>query len=177
MAAEQAQREDVLEPHIPPEEDLKASAAGRGKITAVTDRRVLSVSEAASETEQQREVESVLLTSDRVVGTRYGRTDSENRATLRRLVGIALAIVGALFFVGGLQVRGDLQGTLLLVGLVLAGIGVYLYWSAEDTMEGTVSITVRRAGEIPDRTWTFPRGHTEVPQAISEQVAKIHDPD
>ena len=177
MAATQSQDESVLEPHIPPEENLQASATGRGQITAVTDRRVLSVSEAASGTEQQREVESVLLTSDTVVGTRYGRTDSENRATLRRIVGIALAILGALLFFGGLQVRGDAQGLLVLLGLVVAGIGVYLYMSAEDTMEGDVSITVRRVGEIPDRTWTFPRGHTEVPQAISEQVAKIHSPD
>lgn len=176
MATDQTQKRDVLKPHIPSGEELRASAVGRGKITAVTDRRVLSVTEVGGDTEQQREVESVLLTSDRVVGTRYGKTDSENRATLRRIVGIALAVLGGLFFLLGIQADGSVQGTVFLVVLIAIAVGVYLYWSAEDTVEGSVSITVRRAGDVPDRTWTFPRGETEVPRAISEQVAKIHGP-
>lgn len=66
----------------------------------MTDRRVLSVSERGGGTEQQREVESILLTSDRVVGTRYGRTDSEDRATLQRVLGIGLALLGILLLYG-----------------------------------------------------------------------------
>jgi hypothetical protein len=101
----------------------------------------------------------------------------DNRATLQRIIGFVLAALGGLFFLIGLQADGSGQGVFILLGLIAIALGIYLYWAAEDTKAGSVSITVRRVGDIPDRTWTFPRGQTEVPRAVSEEVARIHGPD
>jgi hypothetical protein len=177
MAGDQSTSSGVLDPHVPHEEDLVASETGDGRVVAVTDRRVISLSEGSTGTREQREIESVLLTSDSVVGTEYSRSDSENKGTLQRIVGAVVALVGLFVLLGATQVDGGVQAALLAFGLLAVVVGALIYWTAEDTMEGGVSITVRRAGDVPDRTWTFPRGHTTVPQAISEQVATVHGPE
>lgn len=174
MPIDQEQPREILEPHIPSGEEIEALDVRQGNVTAVTDRRILSVTESQSRREQEQEVESLLLTSSQILGTRYGKNISRNESTVQQLVGAGFAVIGVLLLPLGLIGNGSDQAVLLLSGLIAIAIGVLIFWSAEDTTEGSVFITVRRAGEIPDRTWTFPRGQTEVPQAVSEQVAQIH---
>jgi len=171
-AVSEAER-DVLEPHIPSGEKLIEAYSGEQQTVAVTDRRVLDLSHSADNKSQETALKSILLTSEYVVGTEYSRSESTESPVIEVIAGVGLLVIGA-----GMAILGVPQSDWILGagGMVALVLGVLVLVYAQDETNGDVTVTVHRAEELPDQTWSFPRGETEVAQAVTERVAALNGP-
>ncbi|WP_147435869.1 hypothetical protein [Haloarcula sp. Atlit-47R] len=173
MGAVSESESRVLEPHIPSGEQLIDAHTSDRQTVAVTDRRVIELEHHQDDRGQDTSLTSVLLTSDYVVGTEYGRSeDTENPIGEWVLAGI-LATLGIFGLIFGIT---DSTGFSLISGVTLLVIAAAIFYFAQTRTSGEVSATVRRAGDLPDRSWSFPQGEAAVARAISEQVAKLNEP-
>jgi len=172
MTAVAEEKTGVLRPHIPDGEKLITTFTGEIKTVALTDRRVIEMHHLSGEESKETEVKSVLLTSGYVVGTEYGNSEQTEKADVERAIGALLVGGGILGLLMGLS---DIA--IVPIGLLLVFLGGLTLYLAEDEEGGQVTMTLRRAGDIPDMTWTFPRGETQVAEALSEQVARLNQPE
>ncbi|ACV46296.1 MULTISPECIES: hypothetical protein [Halomicrobium] len=172
MAAVSKSETKVLDPHIPKGEQLIEAYSGNEKTVAVTDRRIIDLWHHEDDRSQETELRSTLLTNDYIVGTEYEREQESNTPDLERLIGFLLGVCG----VGGILYGLDGTGGAIFGGFVLLALSALIIYLTDTTESGEVEITLYRAGEVPNRTWTFPKGETGVPRAISEQVATLHRP-
>ncbi|MBX0325568.1 hypothetical protein EGH21_21320 [Halomicroarcula sp. F13] len=170
MAAVSESTSRVLEPHIPSGERLIEAHTADGRTVAVTDRRVIELHHEEDDMSQDTSLESVLLTSDYVVGSEYGRTEDTTNPLVEWIAGGLLAFLGVVIAVVGSETSALVIG----VGLILGGVAV-VYLSRAQT-SGEISATVHRTGDLSDRSRTFPQGEAEVARAISEQVATLNGP-
>jgi len=173
MGAVSETERDILEPHIPSGEKLIEAHTGEEHTIAVTDRRVLDLRHSSDNESQDTELKSVLLTSEHVVGTEYSRSETTDSPFIEVFAGVALMIVGV-----GIIVLGGSQSALIMGsgGMLAIILGVLVLVYASNQTSGGVTVTVHRAGELSDLTWSFPRGETEVAQAVTEQVAALNGP-
>ncbi|QIO25139.1 hypothetical protein [Haloarcula sp. JP-L23] len=139
MAAVSESESRVLEPHIPSGERLIEAHTAENRTVAVTDRRVIELQHEQDDKSQNTALESVLLTTDYVVGTEYGRNEDTETPLVEWLVGGLLAILGLTAVVVG----GETISLVIGIGLILGGVAV-IYVSQAQT-SGEVSATVHRA--------------------------------
>lgn len=171
-AVSEEERTGVLRPHIPDGEQLITTFTGEIKTVALTDRRVIELHHLSGQDSTETEVKSVLLTSDYVVGTEYENRKETEKADVERLVGGLLVGVGVLAIIAALA-----EIVFAVFGIAFILLGSAVIYGAEDEEDGQVTMTLRRAGDIPDMTWSFPRGETQVAAAMSEQVARLNQPE
>ncbi len=173
MGAVSESESRVLEPHIPSGEQLVDAHTDDYRTVAVTDRRVIELEHHQDDRSQDTSLTSVLLTSDYIVGTEYGRSEDTEDPIVEWIIA---GILGTMGFMG--LIFGATAGTgfHLIAGAVLLIITAAVLYFAQTQTSGEVSATVRRAGDLPDRSWSFPQGEAAVARAISEQVAKLNKP-
>lgn len=173
MASASESATTVLEPHIPSGEQLLESFTGEERTVAVTDRRVMELEHEASDRTQDTTLKSVLLNSDYIVGTEYSNSEDTEPPLVEYFA------AGLLFLVGiGAGFVGVEAGSFILyfVCVLFLILGILVLTAAQSRASGEVTVTVYRAGNLSDRQWAFPRGETEVAQAITEQVAELNGP-
>jgi len=172
MAAVSESETKILDPHIPRGEELIEAYCGNEKTIAVTDRRVIDLRHREGNRKQETELTSTLLTTDYIIGTRYGREQESSFPGIEFLIALVMGLIG----LGGVGFGLDGEPGALIFGVMFIGIAALIGYLAEEQESGDVSITVYRAGDLPNKTWSLPKGETDVPQAISEQVAKLNRP-
>lgn len=173
MASVSESETSVLEPHIPSGEHLVESFTGEERTVAVTDRRVMELEHEASDRAQDTTLESVLLTSDYIVGTEYSNDEDTDPPLVEYFAAGLLLFIGAGGGLVGFQTGSVAFYFGCVILLILGGLILALTQSRES---GEVTVTVHRAGDLSDCEWEFPRGETEVAQAITEQVAELNKP-
>lgn len=172
MAAVSESETKVLDPHIPSGERLIEAYCGEEETIAVTDRRVINLRHRDGDRKQETELDSTLLTTDYIVGTEYEQEKETIPPEVERAIAVIVGIVGVVGIAFG--ITGATIG--IVLGLVLLPLSALLWYFTEAEESGEVSVTLHRAGDLPDKTWSLPKGETDVPQAISEQVATLHRP-
>jgi len=181
MAAVSDAERDVLESHIPAGEQLIKAYSDKQRTIAVTDRRVLNLTHQVGNRQRDTQLESTLLTTDYIVGADYNRNKSAEFPVIEWLIGASLALIGLFAMLTGMSGGGfenpQMQVVVTVVGAVLILLGVAaLIIGGTGESSGGVEVTIHRAGELSDQSWAFPRGETDVAQAISEQVAELNAP-
>jgi hypothetical protein len=171
MATVSESETKILDPHIPNGEKLIEVYCGDEKTIAVTDRRVIDLRHQTGDQSQETEIESTLLTTDYIVGTKYEREEESISPDGAKLLSLLFIIGGVVFVALAL-----LEAAFVFLGIVMLLAGGLFWYSAEEKESGEVSITLRRAANLPDKTWSLPKGKTDVAQMISEQVATLHQP-
>jgi len=172
MAAVSESETKILDPHIPSGEQLIEAYSGDEKTVAVTDRRVIELRHRNRNRKEETELYSTLLTTDYIVGTKYEREQESDFPVIEALIAAILAVIG----IAGVAIGINGEPIGMVVGVVFLALTGAVFYFTEQSESGDVSITVRRAGDLPNGTWTLPHGETDVPQAISEQVAKLNRP-
>ena len=115
MAAVSESETKILDPHIPRGEELIEAYCGNEKTIAVTDRRVIDLRHREGNRKQETELTSTLLTTDYIIGTRYGREQESSFPGIEFLIALVMGLIG----LGGVGFVGPagLVGVLGLVGL------------------------------------------------------------
>ena len=162
---------DILEPHIPDDESLNAwfqrEREDYIELTAVTDRRVLEMSETVGSDDREVTVDSTLLTGEYVRGVTYAREDETESPIGGIIFGLILMMISVILFFISLA-----NGTFLggLFGIVLLAVGAAIMYYSESKDDGEVTVEVKMANGTQE--WSFPRGETDVPRAVSRVVAE-----
>lgn len=182
MPASTESTEEVLEEHLPADESVQGHYRGTNnsgwtRTVAVTDRRIMEITQSRGSTEENVDADSALLTGENVTGVHYGRAEEEEPATGQRLLGGLIGLIGVLLSLFGFVQLTDATSEggigLLLFGIILAAIGYYIIKNAEDAETGDVTLSIERAN-VPDKHYQLPRGHVEVPREASKVVGIRH---
>lgn len=169
---------EKLEKYLADNEDTDTVSRGGNRIFAVTDRRVIDIRSGQTETGKPIEnVQTTLFTDIAKVDVRMEETISEVD-TIRRIIAGILAFIGVLLMIGSANVRGSLSGVLILVGILILIGALILWFTAEETFPGGISIRLRHA--TPDESVTdryaLPEDQENTAQAVVRQVGHSHEP-
>jgi hypothetical protein len=159
----------VVEGHLSAGETVKAARSGPNKLIAVTDSRLLTITEESNAGKDTRKVESTLLTGQHVVGARVERVGSGSVDTVEFALGFVLGIIGALALAVSSSLDGGAGALGLLVGLGILAGGGYVCYSAITT-DGEVEATILTLDDEPNYSVTLPEDSTGVARAISTVV-------
>ncbi|MFC7234261.1 hypothetical protein [Halosegnis marinus] len=166
---------DLVEPHLATGEEPRAVRTDEGRVTVVTDRRLVRASEHGVDGREATDVESVMLASPHVLGARIRTRPEPDPEWGQAGLGGLFAAVGVLL--GYAAVAGGVLGPLLpdgfglvlgLAALVLVPSGMYLASDALRTEDGHVEVRVLSTGE--DTVVRLPTGAGGIANAVSTVV-------
>ena len=134
-------KSDQVAKFVPDDEEVTAVSAGKTRTFAVTDRRVLDITEA--QTSDGRSIETIAST----LFTNVAKVDvsiqgsTTNTDTAKAIAGVVLGVGGLFVAIGGLA--GDGQATTiggLLIGVVAIGLAAWLLMNATERQSGGILI-------------------------------------
>jgi hypothetical protein len=161
-------------------EEVKKVLTGDTRLFAVTDRRILDVTQStAASGASVEEVESTLFSY--VTGVDVSITGPTTNVDLtQRVLGAAVAIVGLLVAVASLAVdAGDVTLLGVLVGLLVIGVGAWIYYNASERVPGGIRITFSHTGghRGSGDSYLLPEGQGNAAREVVRQLGTAHAPD
>lgn len=161
--------------YVTSEEDVKRVSRGSTRTFAVTDRRLLDITHGQTAEGRPAEfVQSTVFSNVARVNVSIKETITEVDV-VRRIVAAVAAIVGLLLLLGGVAIdAGNASGLLVLAGLILIGLGVWLWFTATEESPGGIVIalyhvTPREESKV---TYTLPEDQTETARAVVRMVGQ-----
>lgn len=154
--------------------------AGDSRLFAVTDRRILDVTQSTSASGASiEEVESTLFSY--VTGVDISiKGPTTNVDLTQRVIGAAIAIAGLLVAIASLVAdAGDVTAVGSLVGLILIGVGVWIYYNASERVPGGIRIQFTHTGGSRGSgdSYLLPEGHGDTAREVVQQLGSAHAPD
>lgn len=168
MAKASAEIREAVEPHVADGESLRIARIDEDEdhLIAVTDRRVIEVERSKSGTTLETEVESYLLSDDRITGVTYER---------QQIMDVPLWI-GPVIMLGGLIllpisfVAGPLAPIVALITVLTVFVGLAVtFVTLLDESSGT-EVTIRSTAQ--GASWSLPEQNADVARTISQVVAE-----
>ena len=161
-------------------EEVKKVLTGDTRLFAVTDRRILDVTQSTTTSGASVEdVESTLFSY--VTGVDVSITGPTTNVDLtQRVLGAAVAIVGLLVAVASLAVdAGDVTLLGVLVGLLVIGVGAWIYYNASERVPGGIRITFSHTGghRGSGDSYLLPEGQGNTAREVVRQLGTAHAPD
>ncbi len=161
-------------------EEVKKVLTGDTRLFAVTDRRILDVTQSTTASGASVEdVESTLFSY--VTGVDVSITGPTTNVDLtQRVLGAAVAIVGLLVAVASLAVdAGDVTLLGVLVGLLVIGVGAWIYYNASERVPGGIRITFSHTGghRGSGDSYLLPEGQGNTAREVVRQLGTAHAPD
>ena len=167
-----------LDRYVTDSEAIERVSRGPSRTFAVTDRRVLDITQGqTSEGRPAEFVQSTLFDNIARVNLSIEETITEVDV-IQRIMGAAAAILGVLLLVGGVALdAGDASGILVLIGLVLMAVGAWLWITATEESPGGIVIALYHASPREDAkvTYTLPEDQTETARAVVRMVGHASD--
>jgi hypothetical protein len=166
-----------LDRYITSSEEVAMVSRGSNRTFAVTDSRVVDISE--GKTAQGRPTEIVEST----IFNNVAKVDLSVKDTItvvddmRRGLGVLSAIIGLLlFFAGVILDSGDISGVLFLIGIVLIAVGVWLWISATETSPGGIQIELyhNTPREESKAVYTLPEDQKGTARAVVRMAGKTN---
>jgi small-conductance mechanosensitive channel len=155
--------------YLTDDEAVEIVSRGANRSFAVTDRRVIDVTEGQTSSGRPTEIVQTSM-FDTLAKAKISLKESiEEVNTFQRIVAAVLAILGALVVLGGLALdSGDLSGLLFVVGLALVAIGAFVWLTATEEVAGGIQIVLYHespTGETKE-TYTLPEDQQETARAV-----------
>lgn len=171
---------DEIDEYLTESEKVKKVLTGDTRLFAVTDRRILDVTQSTSASGASiEEVESTLFSY--VTGVDVSiKGPTTNVDLTRRILGAAIAIVGLLIIIASVAAdAGDVTGVGFLVGLILIGIGAWIYYNASERVPGGIRIRFTHTGGSRGSgdSYLLPEGQGSTAREVVRQVGSAHAPD
>ena len=171
---------DEIDEYLTDSEKVKKVLTGDTRLFAVTDRRILDVTQSISASGASiEEVESTLFSY--VTGVDVSiKGPTTNVDLTRRVLGAAIAIVGLLIIIASVAAdAGDVTGVGFLVGLILIGIGAWIYYNASERVPGGIRIRFTHTGGSRGSgdSYLLPEGQGSTAREVVRQVGSAHAPD
>lgn len=169
-----------IDKYLTGSEEVNKVLAGDSRLFAVTDRRVLDVTQSISASGASiEEVESTLFSY--VTGVDVSiKGPTTNVDLTQRVLGAAIAIVGLLVVVASVVAdAGDVTAVGVLVGLILIGVGAWIYFNASERVPGGIRIQFTHTGGSRGSgdSYLLPEGHGDTAREVVQQLGSAHAPD
>ena len=171
---------DEIDEYLTESEEVNKLLAGDTRLFAVTDRRILDVTQSTSASGASiEEVESTLFSY--VTGVDVSiKGPTTNVDVTRRVLGAAIAIVGLLIVVASVVAdAGDVTAVGVLVGLILIGVGAWIYFNASERVPGGIRIQFTHTGGSRGSgdSYLLPEGQGSTAREVVRQLGSAHAPD
>ena len=169
-----------IDKYLTAPEEVNKVLAGDSRLFAVTDRRILDVTQSTSASGASiEEVESTLFSY--VTGVDVSiKGPTTNVDLTQRVLGAAIAIVGLLVAVASLVAdAGDVTAVGVLAGLILIGVGAWIYLNASERVPGGIRIQFSHTGGSRGSgdSYLLPEGHGDTAREVVQQLGSAHAPD
>ena len=169
-----------IDEYLTDSEEAKKVLTGDTRLFAVTDRRILDVTQSTNASGASvEEVETTLFSY--VTGVDVSITGPTTNVDLVQWVlGASIAIVGLLIAIASLILdAGDVTAVGILVGLIVLGVGVWIYYSASERVPGGIRITFTHTGGSRGSgdSYLLPEGQGNTAREVVRQLGTAHAPD
>lgn len=169
-----------IDDYLTDSEKIKTVLRGDTRLFAVTDRRILDVTQSTNASGASvEEVESTLFSY--VTGVDVSITGPTTNVDLtQRVLGAAVAIAGLLVAVASLVVdAGDATAIGVLVGVITIGVGAWIYYNAAERVPGGIRITFTHTGGSRGSgdSYLLPEGQGNTAREVVRQLGTAHPPD
>lgn len=163
-----------VDEYISDSEEVKAVSSGVSRTFAVTDRRILDVSEVeTSDGRTAENIRSTLFTNVVSVDLSiHGSTT--NTDTGKAALGILMGLVGLLIGVAGVANGGSAAAIGILIGLVGIGIGVWLLMNATERISGGIRVELQHVDEELTDEYLLPEDQDGTARAVLRAVGGPH---
>lgn len=163
-----------LNRYLTSDEDVEKATQGSNRIFAVTDSRVIDISEGKTSTGRPTEfVQSTIFNNVTKVDVSVKETITVVN-TLRRVIAAIIAMTGLLFLISGAAINsGDISSILLVLGIVLIAVGVWLWITATEESPGGIMIEVYHTTpqEESKAVYKLPEDQSETAKAVVRMAA------